>query len=243
MIYNVDNNFLNSLSKLELKKLLEYIQDIKVILNNFNKEIKKNYSIYFTSYRDIYENFNKNTFLVEVKEKIKKENISRRNLFCSLLDGNTSIDDEIYKNIQEVSSEFARSFLKSINKKDLTIDLRNRSWFYISNNDYILKILHYFEGEPYIKDDWTDEIKSLEEEILGIKESKYKITSWKSSIAYLYKLEDMMEANIFGDNYSTRRDVTEKIIQLLTYEGENDTMWADKEFWKSLGIYNIHSRL
>lgn len=241
MIYNVDNDFLDSLNKSELKKLLEYIQSIKVILNNFNKEIKKSYSIYFTSYKDIYENFNEDTFLIEVKKRIKKENISRRNLFYSLLDGNTSIDNEIYKNLQEVSFEFARTFLKSINKGDLSIDLRNRSWFHISN-DYILKILYYYEGEPYIKEDWTDEIKSLEEEILGINDSKYKITSWKSSIAYLYKLEDLQEANIFGDNYSSRRDITEEIIQSLTYEGENDTMWADKEFWESLGI-NMHSRL
>lgn len=237
MVYKEDNDFLNSLNKLELGCLLEYIKDIRKILDKFYKDSRNRYHIHFESYNSIYKNFNPDTFLDEIKKSIREENLSRRSLFYSFIDGNTSINEEVYKNLCNVSSDFSRSYLKLVNKRNLSLNLKISSWFYISQNKYILEIIHYCEGNCF-KDDRTEEIRLLENKVFGIKDSKYKITSWKSSIAYLYRLEDIEEAILFGDDPNIRRDITKEIIQLLTYEGEEDDVWADDKFWESLGIFS-----
>lgn len=189
----------------------------------------------------------KDSFLMNIRSVIGNENKCRRNLFYSFLDGNTSINNDIYTDLLKVSPEFSNSYLKSINKRELVLRKKDYNnipcWFQVCSNDYILDILQYFEGSSHFKDDWTKEIRFLEEKVLGIKDSKYEITSWKSSIAYLYKLEDMEEAILFGDDPDSRRDITKEIIQSLSYEGEQDDIWANDKFWESFGIYNIHSRL
>lgn len=239
----IDKNisFLNTLSSIELENLLRIIENSKEILENFYIETRNVYVVSFTSYESIYKNYDKDSFLMNIKSVIGNENKCRRNLFYYFLDGNTSINNDVYTNLLKVSPEFSNSYLKSINKQELVIkDYSNTNtscWFQVRSNSYILDILQYFEGSVYFKDDWTKEIRSLEEKVLGIKDSKYEITSWKSSIAYLYKLEDMEEAILFGDDPGSRRNVTEEIIQSLSYERERDDLWADDKFWKSLEIY------
>lgn len=244
MICKDNTKFLNSLNKSGLENLLKYLECIEGVINKIRESLtNKHFIIYFESYSSIYTNFNSKTFLDEVKERIKEENLSRRRLFYSFMDGNTLIDDKVYKDLCKVSPDFSRSFLRLINKENLEIDIKNSSWFRIASNNYIFNILCYYEGGFHFKDDWSREIRALEEKVLGIKESTYEITSWKSSIAYFYKLKDMEEAIFFNDDLNTRRDMTEEIIRSLTYEGEDDDIWADDEFWESLGIYNIHLRL
>ena len=58
---------------------------------------------------------------MNIRSVIGNENKCRRNLFYSFLDGNTSINNDIYTDLLKVSPEFSNSYLKSINKRELVL--------------------------------------------------------------------------------------------------------------------------